>query len=211
MGKHTNIFFPLYVYVCIYVYKHRALQKYWNSKDKITLLAVESRHLQIWLKDEYETKLQNVTFYYWVIKTDVLRAKKFSTFRVSSPWSDASISIGTVASRVFLSDQLCPVALILQILKAGNVSYQLHALLLYSESCIWRWHTQTRMKMRELTERKVSNLEAKRKESIRALAKTKDMKKSRVWKPSATNNDLIGWENNSSWWQTNHKSCENQS
>ncbi len=37
-----------------------ALQKYWNSKDRITLLAVESRHLQIWLKDEYETKLQNV-------------------------------------------------------------------------------------------------------------------------------------------------------
>ncbi len=142
---------------------------------------------------------------------DVLPAKKFSSFRVSSPWSDASISIGTVASRVFLSDQLCPVALILQILKAGNVSYQLHALLLYSESCTW--HTQTRMKMRELTERKVSNLEAKRKESIRALAKTKDMKKSRVWKPSATpatNNHLIDWENNSSWWQTNHKSCENE-
>ncbi len=42
--------------------------KYWNSKDKIALLAVESRHLQIRLKDEYETKLQNVTFYYWVIQ-----------------------------------------------------------------------------------------------------------------------------------------------
>ncbi len=40
------------------------LHKYWNSKDKIALLAVESRHLQIWLKDEYETQLQNVTFYY---------------------------------------------------------------------------------------------------------------------------------------------------
>ncbi len=38
--------------------------KYWNSKDKIALFAVESRHLQIWLQDEYETKLQNVTFYY---------------------------------------------------------------------------------------------------------------------------------------------------
>ncbi len=45
-----------------------ALQKYWNSKDNIVLLAGESRHLQIWLKDEYETKLQNVTFYYWVIQ-----------------------------------------------------------------------------------------------------------------------------------------------
>ncbi len=69
--------------VCIY----SALQKYWNSKDKIALLAVESRHSQIWLKDEYETKLQNVTFYYWVIQhIDVLPAKKFSTFRISSPY-----------------------------------------------------------------------------------------------------------------------------
>ncbi len=32
--------------------------------------------------------------------------------------SDRSISIGTVASQVFVSDQLCPVALIDQILKA---------------------------------------------------------------------------------------------
>ncbi len=39
-----------------------------------------------------------------------------------------SISIGTVASQVFLSDQLCPVALIIPILKAGNVSYQLYSL-----------------------------------------------------------------------------------
>ncbi len=36
---------------------YSALQKYWNSKDKIALLAVESRPLQIWLKDQYETKL----------------------------------------------------------------------------------------------------------------------------------------------------------
>ncbi len=43
---------------------YSALHKYWNSKDKIALLAVESRHLPIWLKDEYETKLQHVTFYY---------------------------------------------------------------------------------------------------------------------------------------------------
>ncbi len=92
---------------------YSALQKYWNSKDKIALLAVESRLLQIWLKDEYETKLQNVIFYYWVIQhIDVLSAKKFSTFRVS-PLSDVSTSIGTAASQVFLSDQLCPVVLIL--------------------------------------------------------------------------------------------------
>ncbi len=43
---------------------YSALHKYWNSKYKIALLAVESRHLQIWLKDEYETKLQNVTLFY---------------------------------------------------------------------------------------------------------------------------------------------------
>ncbi len=84
-------------------------KKYWNSKDKIALLAVESRHLQIWLKDEYEAKLQNVTFYYWVIQhVDVLPAKKISTLSFI-PLSDVSISIGTVASQVFLSDQLCPV------------------------------------------------------------------------------------------------------
>ncbi len=54
------------------------------------------------------------------------------------PLSDVSRSIGTVASRVFLSDQLCPVAFILQILKAGNVSYQLYPLLLHSEYRIRR-------------------------------------------------------------------------
>ncbi len=41
------------------------LHMYWNSKDKIALLAVESRHLQIWLKDEYETKLQSWGVYIW--------------------------------------------------------------------------------------------------------------------------------------------------
>ncbi len=45
-------------------------------------------------------------------------------------------------------------------------------------------------------ERKVSNLDAKKKrKSIRAIAETKDMEKSRVWKPPATpetNNYLIG-------------------
>ncbi len=81
----------IYIYMCVYMYVYMyvciALQKYWNSKVKIVLLTVESRHLQIWLQDEYETKLQNVTFYYWVIQhIDVLPAKKFSTFRVSSPY-----------------------------------------------------------------------------------------------------------------------------
>ncbi len=42
---------------------YSALHTYCNSKDKIALLAVESRHLQLLLKDEYDTKLQNVIFY----------------------------------------------------------------------------------------------------------------------------------------------------
>ncbi len=47
----------------IYIYTVYTVYTGWNSENKIVLLAVESRHLQI-LKDEYETKLQNVTFYY---------------------------------------------------------------------------------------------------------------------------------------------------
>ncbi len=43
----------IYIYIYVYV-----------PSISIALLAVESRHLQIWLKDEYETKLQNVTFYF---------------------------------------------------------------------------------------------------------------------------------------------------
>ncbi len=48
----------MYVYVYIYIYDifqyvcvYSALQKYWNSKETNALLAVESRHLQIWFKD----------------------------------------------------------------------------------------------------------------------------------------------------------------
>ncbi len=53
-----------YIYIYIYIYTYSGLHKYWNSKDKIALLAVKSRHLQIWLKEEYETQLQNVTLYF---------------------------------------------------------------------------------------------------------------------------------------------------
>ncbi len=57
------------------------------------------------------------------------------------PLSDVSISIGTVASQAFLSDQLCPTALIIQVLKAGNVSYQLYIMLPDSLGFIPREHT----------------------------------------------------------------------
>ncbi len=160
---------------------------------------------------------QNYRMSHFIIgwfNTHVLPAKKFSTFIVSL-LSDVSISIGTVASRVFLSDQLCPVTLILQILKAGNMPYQLYPLLLYSESCVRWWYTQTRMKMRELTlwEKQAIWMLREKRKSIRALAKTKGKEKSQDWKPPATpatNNYLIGWENNSSWWQTNKKCYENE-
>ncbi len=82
-------------------------------------------------------------------------------------------------------------------------------------SAFWILHSmmiQTRMKMRELTlrEKQAMWMLKEKRKSIRAIAKTKGMEKSRVWKPPATNNYLIGWENNSSWWQKNHKSCENE-
>ncbi len=182
-----------------------------NSKDKIALLAVESRHLQIWLKDEYETKLQNIQFSYWVIQhIDVLPAKKFSTFRVSSPLSDVSISCLTGLSK-WSAVSCC-------INSSGIKSRECVVWVKSITSAFWILHSMmkhtTRMKIRELTLREkqaIWMLKEKRK-YIRDLAKTKGMEKSRVCKPPttpATNNYLIGWENNSSWWQTNHKSCEN--
>ncbi len=158
----------------------------------------------IWDKNtEYHILLLAVSMFYQLRNSALLEF---------IPRSDVRISIGPVASQVFLSDQLCPVALIIQVLKAGNVSYQSYPLLLYSESCIRWWHTQTRMKTRDrsLREKQAIWMLKETRKSIRALAKTKDMEKSRVWKPPATNNDSIGWENNSTWWQTNHKSCENE-
>ncbi len=49
LKKKIVIFFSFSIYIYIYIhYTHTqsALQKYWNSKDTIALLAVESRHLQ---------------------------------------------------------------------------------------------------------------------------------------------------------------------
>ncbi len=83
LKENKKFSLSLYIYIYIHTHTYSALQKYWICKDKIALLAVESRHLQIWLKDEYDTKLENYTFYYWVIQhKDVLPDKKFSTLRV---------------------------------------------------------------------------------------------------------------------------------
>ncbi len=54
---HAIYTYTKHTHTHTHTHRHSALQKYWNSKDKIALLAVESRHLQIWLKDEYEKKL----------------------------------------------------------------------------------------------------------------------------------------------------------
>ncbi len=145
---HLIHFCDLIIY--IYIYIHTVPSKSIGTVKTKLLCWLWSQDI---CKYVYNMNMwQNYRMSHFIIEwlnTDVLPAKKCSTFRVSSP-SDVSISIGTVASRVFLSDQLCPVALILQVLKAGNLSYQLYPLLLYSESCIRWWHTQTRMKTREL-------------------------------------------------------------
>ncbi len=150
---------------------------------------MESRHLQIWLKDEYETKLQNVTFYYWVIQhIDVYQLRRFSTFRVIIPiWCEHKYWNSCLTGLSEWSAVSCCINSS-DIKKQGMCLYQLYPLILYSESCIRWWHTQTRMKMRELTLREkqaIWMLKEKRK-SIRAIAKTKGMEKSRVWKPPAT-------------------------
>ncbi len=53
---------PNHIYIYIYIYS--ALQKYWNSKDKIALLAVESIHLQILLKKLYSRNCHQI---HWVV------------------------------------------------------------------------------------------------------------------------------------------------
>ncbi len=129
----------------------------------------------IWDKNtEYHILLLAVSMFYQLRNSALLEF---------IPRSDVSRSIRTDASQVFLSDQRCPVALIIQVLKAGSVSYQLYPLLLYSESCIWWWHTKTRMKTRDrsLREKQAIWMLKETRKSIRALAKTKDMEKSRVW------------------------------
>ncbi len=68
------------------------------------LLAVESRHLQIWLKDEYETKLQNYTFYYSLLNTYMFYQIKRTALLEFIPVIDVSISIGTVEHKADIKD-----------------------------------------------------------------------------------------------------------
>ncbi len=82
------------------------------------------------------------------------------------PLSDVSIRIRTVASQVFLSDQLCPVAWIIQALKAGNMPYRIGYIHYF-----WILHSMMKHTNQDEDEgadfkRKASNLEAKRKEEV---------------------------------------------
>ncbi len=48
-GKKKSVdIYTVYIYIYIYIYIYSALYKYWNSKDKIALFAVESRNLSIY-------------------------------------------------------------------------------------------------------------------------------------------------------------------
>ncbi len=150
----------------IFLYIYSALQKYWNSKDKIALLAVESRHLQIWLKYEYETKLQNVTFYYWVIQLiDVLPATKFSTFRVyPTIWSEhkywnsclTGLSKWSAVSCCINSSDIKSRECVILVIAITSVFWILHSIMT---------HTNHDEDEGADFERKVSNLDAKKRGS----------------------------------------------
>ncbi len=81
------------------------------------------------------------------------------------PLIDVSISIGTVASQVFLSDQLCPVAVILHVLKACHISY-MHYFCILNLAFDDDTHTNQNEDEGVVFERKASNLDAKRKEEV---------------------------------------------
>ncbi len=164
----------------IYIYIYIVPSKYWNSKDKIALLAVESSHLQIWLKDEYETKLQNVSFYYWVIQHPI----GLPTWCEHQYWDSCLTGLSKLSA--------VSVALIVQVFKARECVVSVISITsvfwIYNWFCIRWWPTPTRMKMRELTltEKQAIQMLKEKRKSIKAIAKTKGMEKSRVWKQPAS-------------------------
>ncbi len=150
-------------------------------------------------------------FIFWLFDTYVLPAKKISTFSVHPPiWCEHEYWTSFLTGLSKWSAVSCCInssdikSRYVSVISITSVFWILHS----------RWHTQTRMKTRELTLREKQAIwMLKENNSIIALAKTKCMEKSRVWKPPATpatKNHLIGWENNSSWWQTTHKRGENE-
>ncbi len=194
----------LHIFLCTFIYLVRTytVPLYCNSKDEIALLAVESRHLQIWLKDEYETTLQNVTFYYWAIQLiDVFTSQALLEFHPPiwcehKYWDSCltGLSKWSAVSCCINSSDIKSRECVVSVISRASVFWILHS------------------KMRELTLREkqaIWMLKEKRK-SIRAVAKTKGHGEIKSLETTSdTSNQLIGWENNSSWWQTNHKSCEN--
>ncbi len=116
---YVSVCVCIYTHILLYIYRYSALQMCWNSNHKIALLAVESRHLQIWLKDEWD---------------------KTTECHILASNLDAKIKVNKISSKN-------------------------------------KGHGE-----------------------IKSLETISD-----------TSNHLIDWENNISWWQTNHKSCENES
>ncbi len=123
------------------------------------------RHLQIWLKDEYETKLQNVKFYYWMIQIIVVLPAKFSTFRVSSPWCEHKYWISCLTGFSKWS------AVSGCINSSGKKNRKYAVSVISINSVFWIFHsmmTHTNQDEDEGAdfERKASNLDAKRKEEV---------------------------------------------
>ncbi len=134
-------------------------------------------------------KLQNVTVSYLVIQhKDVLPDKKFSTFRVHPPiWCEhkywisclTGLSKWSAVSCCINSSDIKSRECVVSVIVITSVFWILHLMMMTHSN-------QDEVEGADF-ERKASNLDAKRKEeSIRALAKTKCMEKSRVWKPPAT-------------------------
>ncbi len=105
---------------------YSALQNYWNSKDKNGSVGCGVKTFTNMIKRWIWDKTTECHILLLGDSTQMFYQLRSSALLEFIPLSDVSISIGTVASQVFLSDQLCPVALILQVLKAGNVSDQLY-------------------------------------------------------------------------------------
>ncbi len=155
---------------------------------QITLLAVESRHLQIWSKDEYETKLQNVTFYFGWLNTYMFYQLRSSALLDFHPfiWCEhkywdsflTGLSKWSAVSCCINSSDIKSRECVVSVISITSVFWIMHSIMT---------HTQTRMKTRELTLREKQAIwMLKENKSNRALAKTKGMEKSRVWKPPAT-------------------------
>ncbi len=93
---YTEYILYIYKYTYIYIYIYSSFHKYWNSRDKIALLAVESRHLQIWLKIYMRQNYRMSHFIISRLNTYMFYQLKRTGLLESIPLIDVSTSIGTV-------------------------------------------------------------------------------------------------------------------